>query len=168
MKSCHFTKAVGRSTILSLHINRTTWASPGENNNNNKKFEINSCFFYFCLSSHWILIMRMTKVKYIPMRISCLAAQNSHFHQNCLNYHSKPYSVPFCSWRFSPKSLLKVKFSHFSHTDLASLTEGTMNSFHVRTMGTSDAYTKYKPGIYSQSSLSRPFIYITVSNPLLQ
>lgn len=51
---------------------------------------------------------------------------------------------------------------------LALQTEDIMNSPHVYTMGTSDSYAKYKPGIYIQISLSWPFIYITISKPLLQ
>lgn len=38
--------------------------------------------------------------------------------------------------------------------DLALQTEAITNSPHVYTMGASDCYTKYKPGIYIQTSFS--------------
>lgn len=52
--------------------------------------------------------------------------------------------------------------------DLALQTETIMNSPHVYTTGTLDSYTTYKPGFYIQTSLSWPFIYITISKPVLQ
>lgn len=52
--------------------------------------------------------------------------------------------------------------------DLALQTGAITNCPHVYTMGTSDCYTERKPGIYIQTSLSWPFIYIIMSKPLLQ
>lgn len=41
--------------------------------------------------------------------------KKQHFHQNCLDLCSYLFLSP---WGFSPKLLLKVKFSHFSHVAL--------------------------------------------------